>query len=590
MAAATLLEAGIDFEDFFYPADGDSIAGDAEFLNGGQGGNDYFSGASGAYGYMAVGDAFEMGGRAQGGNDLMIGGNGVNTSSPAPVVFASGLDFTPADVTSLDVYFGSGGVQYAGDAVYMYQRAQGGDDTLVGGYNSQNLLAGDALYTMYDRTAGGNDVILGGSGVDGYAINLAMGDAAELGYGNFLSGPDAAATSKSLESGSVSGGADYISGGDAISMDGQAEVANFYLGDGYAIYARGQGGDDEIHGGSAYAQYSSAGSISADAVNFVAGDGYALTGQSHGGDDAMYGGSSWSDGGDAYAVNFMAGDAFGMMANAKAGDDFMVGGDAHGASGIDAGTLNIMAGDSWYAEANKMGDDTLLGGNGESGGAQVVNVLYGDVGSFSGGPFVPTIAEASAPSASASVRAAAYGDDSLVGGHGNAENFLVGDTQEMYGGRGGDDTLEGGGFGTQNILVGDALYLYGRAAGGSDLLVSHEGNDDMWGDGMLQDAARGRADIFKFSPNNGTDIIEDFRVRDRDQIDLKDFRGESSDFRNFDSLLHSGRLENVDGGVLLHLSGFLGRDEVDTSIYIEEDTVFLVGVTVADLTAASFVL
>jgi hypothetical protein len=96
---------------------------------------------------------------------------------------------------------------------------------------------------------------------------------------------------------------------------------------------------------------------------------------------------------------------------------------------------------------------------------------------------------------------------------------------------------------------------------------------------------RGGEDKFVFAPGNGVDTIEDFSVRERDKIDLSAFEGD--DFRNFGTLVASGRMQDSDGGVLIDLEEVTRRDvDVEGTL---QNTVLLVGVTVADLSSSSFI-
>ena len=62
-----------------------------------------------------------------------------------------------------------------GDAVFMYDRSNGGHDTLQGGDNSSgnliNDLVGDAA-EMFDSSKGGNDTLQGGDNSGGILIDV----------------------------------------------------------------------------------------------------------------------------------------------------------------------------------------------------------------------------------------------------------------------------------------------------------------------------------------------------------------------------------------------------------------------------------
>jgi hypothetical protein len=93
------------------------------------------------YNYL-YGDAYNMSGNAQGGNDSL----------------------TAASLAQDFLY---------GDAYNMSENAHGGDDTLLGASNpSPNNLAGDA-WAMSDHALGGNDTLKGGLALS----NILVGDA-----------------------------------------------------------------------------------------------------------------------------------------------------------------------------------------------------------------------------------------------------------------------------------------------------------------------------------------------------------------------------------------------------------------------------
>lgn len=579
----------------FHPGgiDGSDVVGDIEVMGQGDvGGDDSFSGASdSSSGYTAYGDAHVMVDSAVGGNDYFSGGSDVYSGFVPDPSAAS-------DVTSLVSFFFSDGVQFAGDAGEMYDRSVGGNDTMEGGINSSNLFVGDALYGAFDRAVGGNDRLVGGGAEDGYASNMIVGDAGQFGSSG---GPEPrAAAGSSRESGNVTGGSDYIQGGDADADLVSTDNANFLVGDGYAIYGRSTGGADEIHGGSAVAHGDPIlDGVDASVLNFIVGDGFQMQGTSTGGADDLFGGSAEFIGGDAYAVNFMAGDTMVMFGQARAGDDTLTGGDAHGPVAYVDGTetINLMAGDTFYSEGGvKFGDDKLVGGVG-SGDSYVINAMYGDSGDTN--PFTTTFddsaislfSDVSVASGHGGGRGPTYGDDTLVGGEVQAQNFLVGDAQEISGKgtKGGDDVLTGGGLNTTNTMIGDAVTMGAGTKGGNDILVSGQGNDSMWGDGQsfsIGGGGRGGSDIFAFGPENGVDVINDFRTRDRDKIDLRDF-SDDPDFRDFRSFVASERMEQTDAGVVLHLNQ--GGNQVQVDNFVEVNTVLIVGVTLAQLTSSSFI-
>lgn len=579
----------------FYLEGGDEVVGDAEVLNARQvGGHDYFEGDDyEEEGYVAFGDAYEMSGSSVGGNDYFSGGDFVG--------YWAGVEPTGISIDS--IFLGVSGAVFAGDALNMSGSARGGDDEMYGGDNSLNIFAGDALDNMSQASRGGNDHLYGGrTHGDGYSVNLLLGDAYFFG----LDSETRVSTSASTPA-AVIGGNDYIAGGDAYAIESSAFNINVLAGDAYAIGGRSAGGSDEVHGGDAYALYGLAG-----ALNVITGDGLLLEGRVSGAADSLHGGDAYALGGDAYAINIMAGDAYAFGNGARAGSDTMYGGNA----GLDeirrdsvsilddggiSGVINLLAGDGFtYGPGVRFGTDLLVGGSGSDwGDGYAVNQLFGDIGDLSDllGGFYPDglgIAAATADGLlsalgpidrSDSSRALKFANDTLVGGEEAAENLLVGDGPSLYEGAvGGADTLIAGGWGTDNVLIGDAFYLYEGAAGGADKLISGEGDDQMWGDASVDMMGRGGTDRFCFAANNGNDVVHDFRVSDRDVIDLRGF-DRSGDFRNFKTFASSDRMEQTREGVLLRLD-----DEwVDVGIQVQAgNTVMLVGVDLTDLAARSF--
>ena len=148
------------------------------------------------------------------------------------------------------------------------------------------------------------------------------------------------------------------------------------------------------------------------------------------------------------------------------------------------------------------------------------------------------------------------GNDDLTCGitgstFGPGGNILRGDAAAMSGSaHGGNDVLAGGsndGSGSgqvNNFLYGDAPSLSGASEGGNDILIAGTAApgctvvNEMWGDGLLSDGARGGQDQFVFkdaaSMTVGThNTIEDFSQSQHDQIKFVDVAGVHS----FDDLV-----------------------------------------------------
>ncbi|MRD45668.1 hypothetical protein GHT07_00120 [Caenimonas koreensis DSM 17982] len=580
--------------DEFNVSDGDFVFGDSdgtpEFVF--SGGDDVFYGEDGPYQYGAVGDAYALDRTDRGGNDTFYGGDfaGSFSDGPAP------------NVTALVPIFNvRGAVTFIGDAIFMTDGSTGGRDYAQGGVNSNNLFIGDA--SDADGLArGGNDTLMGGDAgwseprgrgltaatrqSDSTAFNVLIGDFAEAG------GRGPTTREVIFELPSPKGGQDSIVGGDAWAYNSDAGVSNVLIGDAYALGALAKAGDDTVRGGTATAS-----DATASAYNIIVGDAFFMTDGSRGGRDALYGGNVvvTSDSGDGYAINLMSGDNITMDDGARGGADFMVGGSARSVvtDGKEiAAAINLMAGDTFSVRGSDVdfGRDTMVGGSG-TGDGYAINVMFGDIGASDAGglpfpfPFFGQNGAISLAGLDGSTSRGSYNPDfhfaadKLTGGNGNAMNYLVGDAEFISSdSTGGDDTLFAG-DGYSSTMYGDSLGLAGK--GGNDKLYSGKGNDDMWGDAQkMGESADGGADRFYFGVKNGDDTIHDFRVGDKDKIDLSAFSGLSPDFKNFASLKASGRLEQVSDGVVLHL------DLADKAS--DHNTVLIVGVDLDELVKASF--
>ncbi|MBC7604026.1 MAG: type I secretion C-terminal target domain-containing protein [Ramlibacter sp.] len=557
----------------FYPVDGDFIYGDSDstpdFVF--TGGNDTFVGEDGNYQYGAVGDVYGMSGTSRGGNDTFYGGDFAGDGYSNP----------------------QSGVVFIGDAMHMTDRAVGGRDYAEGGINSSNYFVGDASDAT-DHASGGNDTLIGGdafSDTDGAAMG--GGNAFNFLFGDFNNaggfGNPSRGTFFIKEPSTVRGGQDSIVGGDSWAHQGQALSLNLLSGDSYAFSGYDKGGDDTIRGGDATASDGSAGTY-----NIMLGDAFFMSDAAIGGRDVMYGGDArvLNSSGEGYAINYMVGDSLILAGDARGSNDEMYGGDARvkGDGTTFAVAFNIMAGDTFDATSDgvSFGKDTMVGGDG-SGDGYAINVMYGDIGfsdsgglpfPFLGGPFGPVLpAGKSLVVVSNDFGSHHFANDKITGGSGNAENFLVGDAHSIGSdSQGGNDILVAG-DGYHSAMVGDSIDLWGK--GGNDRLYSGQGNDEMWGDAQnMHGDARGGADRFFFGPDNGNDVIYDFHVRDKDRIDLSAFSSAGADFRNFAAFMTSGRAEQTDDGVVLHLDL--------ASATSEDNTVLLMGVELQSLVRASF--
>jgi Ca2+-binding RTX toxin-like protein len=155
------------------------------------------------------------------------------------------------------------------------------------------------------------------------------------------------------------------------------------------------------------------------------------------------------------------------------------------------------------------------------------------------------------------------GNDTLGGGVGG-DNISGGDGDDLLWGEVGDDSLSGGG--------GNDLIYNGE---GSDTVAGGDGDDTIWAgedDDLLTGGAG--ADLFVFGDVSGNDTITDFDASE----DVLDVEYASTDFTSFADVVAAGSETTQDGqdGVLLDLG--------------DSDSVFIIGITLDDLTTDNVVL
>ena len=154
----------------FYGDSGGSLVGNAA------GGNDKFTIAGGSSALTVYGDAaLDLTDRSVGGDDKFI----ANTSQfgQALTFFGdAGRDMSGVVQGGMDTFVAgkTGAISAYGDALSMLDRAQGGNDVLVGSDNltsggppfgASSVLFGDAQ-RMSDQAQGGNDTLVSGTGRD----------------------------------------------------------------------------------------------------------------------------------------------------------------------------------------------------------------------------------------------------------------------------------------------------------------------------------------------------------------------------------------------------------------------------------------
>lgn len=277
------------------------------------------------------------------------------------------------------------------------------------------------------------------------------------------------------------------------------------------------------------------------------------------GDDDLYGG----DGHD-----YLRGQAGNDVLNGEAGDDVLVGGNGNdelaGGSGDDwlsggRGNDQLEGGSGHDVLKGNAGNDTLYG---ETKGTLAGNERGGDDALEGGSGNDTLIGDAATLAGNAR-----GGDDYVDGGRG--DDTLYGDAVEMTGtAQGGDDNIQGGRG--NDTLYGDAATMAAGTQGGDDYLVGGRGNDRLIGGSGddFMEGGRGN-DTFVFGPNSGDDIVWDFGQinRSNDTLDVSGFGFTAlSDFS----------VTDVWGDAIIEFNS--------------EDSVTLVGVDAASLTADDFLL
>jgi hypothetical protein len=225
-------------------------------------------------------------------------------------------------------------------------------------------------------------------------------------------------------------------------------------------------------------------------------------------------------------------------------------GDARG--GNDSLTSSTGHQNSFYGDAFSMFDGAV-GGNDQIGGQGLRNDFSGDAAEMAGharggndtltGAFDSELNDLTGDAQTMSNNARG-GNDTLTGGAGgisnNGFNHIFGDARSMSGNcQGGNDTLIAGDNRPNiapstfsNLLCGDAVFISDSVRCGNDRLISGTGDDDMWGDaGAINGVVASPTtptgnvktgkDTFVFGPDNGNDLIDDFRQSDHDRIDVR---------------------------------------------------------------------
>lgn len=256
------------------------------------------------------------------------------------------------------------------------------------------------------------------------------------------------------------------------------------------------------------------------------------------GDDILYAGAN-DDGNDT--INAGSGDD---IAGGGSGDDFIEGGDGsdtlYGGSGNDTLFATEQNNENGDTSSNVIwagsGNDSLFGGLG-------ADTLGGGTGSdqVAGGSGNDTVYGST-------------GDDTLAGDAGNDTIFGGADSDTLNGG-GGDDLLFGG--------------------AGSDTVSGGTGSDTLWaGAGDDQLTGGTGADTFIFGATSGNDTVTDFNTSE-DTLDLSFAPADFNSIADVESVA-SEVTQNGQAGVLIDLG--------------DSDSVFVIGISIGDLTASNVVV
>ncbi|MBS0182663.1 MAG: putative Ig domain-containing protein [Nitrospira sp.] len=387
-----------------------------------------------------------------------------------------------------------------------------GDDVLFGG-DDNDVLSGESI--AFGATTTGNDYLDGEAG-DDWVLGLRGDDVLYGGTGaDFLLGDQVTAVAPNFELtypglvttlpgrafNSVTGGADYLDGGEG------------------ADYLQGDAGDDVLLGGEGVDELwgdDQQTAVLEEGDDWLEGEGGNDTLVGSGGEDALFGG----DGEDVlvgdYANNptlgfddTLDGGAGNDELQGGGGDDLLEGGTENdtlfGNDGDDSlyggtGDDRLQGGDGYDVLVGEEGIDTLFGEGGD-------DLLFGDDGrdtlvggagfdELDGGDGDDLLASGD----DADVLLGDAGNDELQGG--NGADLLAGEDGDdrLFGEAGADELFGDSGA---DVLVGgvDADVLIGGA--GNDQLLGDSGDDQLFGDEGVDTLVGGAgADIFEGGQGN----------------------------------------------------------------------------------------
>lgn len=303
-------------------------------------------------------------------------------------------------------------------------------------------------------------------------------------------------------------------------------------------------GDDLIAGNNADNSFSSGdgndtmnGGAGDDTLDGGNGDDALWAGTGDEGNDLSLGGSGLDTLGGGLGNDTLVGGSDSDLIFGGAGNDVIALGNwqSNAASTVDSANNTAWAGD---------GDDTVFGDCGDDamGGGLGHDSISGNAGNDT-------------------IYAGKSGNDTLSGGSGN-DTIYGGTNNDQVSGDTGNDELYGG-SGTDTVSGGngdDTLY----GGNDADTLTGGEGDDYLHGGGG--------EDMFIFTAGHGEDTVDGFDT----QSDTLDLSGTTTDFTDVASVSAASTDTAINGtaGLLIDTGG--------------EDTIFLAGLSVADINSLNF--
>ncbi|WP_262689763.1 M10 family metallopeptidase [Kordiimonas aestuarii] len=491
--------------------------------------------------------------------------------------------YTPPEITIENAIGGNGRDELIGNDAANSLVGGRGEDTLSGGAGADTLAGGLADDTLTGGAGGdvfvfgenwdddtiedfvvGEDVIdLSGAGLSFSDLIIVEGSAYALvadGTGNTIKVMGVAVDALTAASfgDTAPEPAEPGSGNDILTGTSGADSIDALAGN---DLVQAGAGNDSVTGGAGND------SVYGDEDNdfLRGGDGNDVVAGGDGNDEIYAGG----DGDDT-----MRGDDGNDIVGGGSGDDIVIG-DGADASVFTSSSLGASGADTLYGGT---GDDTLVGSSWDDDGDGVVEA----------GEIVLASTDGRNVIWAGDGEDVLYGGDArdtLGGGVGNDAVYGHGGNDVIYGGKGAAsvsaDTLSGG-SGSDNIFGGigaDSVMgdsgsdtLYG--GDDNDVLDGGSGSDVLWG-GAGDDTLTGDSgsDRFAFASGHGDDVVADFDTT----LDTLGIGNTTTDFTSVAEVEAAASIATVgaESGVLINTGG--------------GDSIFLVGLTVGDLSGIDYV-